>query len=115
MFLALTILSGLATPVDGDNVRIGPDNIRLIAIDAPEAHEPGGPEATAMLGDLIRGRQIACDVQYLDRYGRPVAYCSFEKDGARWDLGALMLATGHACRWERYDKDNVYAGAVRQC
>ena len=85
----------------------------------PESHQscaddwPAGQTATEHLRALIRNRQVSCEPRTLDRYGRTVAIC--HADGR--DLGADMVADGHAWAFVRYSRDYVdeerEAAAVR--
>jgi endonuclease YncB( thermonuclease family) len=105
--------------VDGDTLRIDGVTYRLWGIDAPEAHQscaddwPAGRTATEHLRALIGDRQVSCEPRTLDRYGRAVAICRV--DGR--DLGADMVADGHAWAFVRYSRDYVEeereAAAVR--
>lgn len=79
-------LDGTARVVDGDTLVIGQERIRLRNYNAPEIHEPGGPQAKAKLERLTNGKQVHCDPKARDRYARLVATCSV--DGR--DLGREM-------------------------
>ena len=105
--------------VDGDTLSVDGVTYRLWGIDAPEAGHlctdgwPAGQTATEHLRALIRNRQVSCEPRTLDRYGRTVAIC--HADGR--DLGADMVADGHAWAFVRYSRDYVEeereAAAVR--
>ena len=105
--------------VDGDRLRIDGVTYRLWGIDAPAAGHlcadgwPAEQTATEHLHALIRNRQVSCEPRTLDRYGRTVAIC--HADGR--DLGADMVADGHAWAFVRYSRDYVdeehEAAAVR--
>ncbi|HET9443243.1 MAG TPA: thermonuclease family protein [Acidimicrobiales bacterium] len=73
--------------VDGDTVRVttagGEESVRLIGIDTPETHGPGGlrecfgQEATARMNELLpegRAVRLVRDAEARDRYGRLLAY-----------------------------------------
>jgi endonuclease YncB( thermonuclease family) len=121
-FLALAALMGVAafafepwrgaahtvnglrvTVIDGDSLRAGNDNIRLIGIDAPELRqscrdEHGrewtcGRAAKARLAALIGGAEVACTARGHDRYGRTLAVCSA---GDIADLGETLVREGYA-------------------
>ena len=95
--------------VDGDTLRIDGVTYRLWGIDAPEEHQscaddwPAGRTATEHLRALIGDRHVTCEPRTLDRYGRTVALC--RADGR--DLGADMVADGHAWAFLRYSRDYV--------
>jgi micrococcal nuclease len=80
--------------VDGDTVRVrlagrdGTESVRLIGIDTPETHGPGGlrecfgKEASARAAELLpRGTTVRLvrDAEARDRYGRLLAYV-YRKD-----------------------------------
>ena len=102
--------------VDGDSLRAGHENIRLIDIDAPElsqlcADAAGrdwtcGRAAKERLRALIGGRPVACTARGQDRYGRTLAVCGA---GPIADLGAELVRNGYAVNYAR-DGDG-YAAA----
>ena len=63
-FSAAATVTGIAEAHDGDDVRFGRVQIRLRGIVAPEDYrgnrEPGGPESTRHLADLVDGRELVC-------------------------------------------------------
>ena len=85
--------------VDGDTVRVRfdgrgssspPESVRLIGIDTPETHGPGGlrecfgAEAAARTAELLpRGTAVRLerDVEARDRYARLLAYVHRRRDG----------------------------------
>jgi micrococcal nuclease len=89
--------------VDGDTVRIyvngAEENVRLIGIDTPETvHpqrgvEPFGPEASAFLSQLLRGRPVwvELDVQERDHYRRPLVYLYYQDPSGDWDYQGIRL------------------------
>ncbi len=98
---------GIAQIIDGDSLVVAGVEIRLYGIDAPEYRQPcfrrGRPwrcgiDATRTLRALIAGREVACRSREEDRYGRTVATCSV----AGSDLGAAMVAGGHAVAYGAY-------------
>lgn len=101
--------SGEALAIDGDTLRIGPQRIRLSAIDAPELSQTcrSGNGATTLCGrdardalaKLIRNG-VRCLVETHDRYGREVAACS---DATGRDIGREMIREGWAVPYWRYD------------
>ena len=81
--------------VDGDTVRVrltgarAPESVRLIGIDTPETHGPGGlrecfgKEASARLDELLPpGTEVRLvrDAEARDRYGRLLAYVFRRRD-----------------------------------
>jgi endonuclease YncB( thermonuclease family) len=99
---------GTARIIDGDSLVVAGVEIRLYGIDAPEYHQycfrRGRPwrcgiDATRVLRTLIANRPVACRAREEDRYGRTVASCSV----AASDLGAAMVAGGHAVAYGAYE------------
>ena len=98
-----------AVAVDGDTLRIGPQRIRLSAIDAPELSQTcrSGKGATTLCGrdardalaKLVRNG-VRCVVESHDRYGRGVATCT---NSAGVDIGREMIRQGWAVPYWRYD------------
>jgi endonuclease YncB( thermonuclease family) len=105
--------------IDGDSLRTGTENIRLIGIDAPEllqtcrdaqAREwPCGQAAKTRLIELVSRGEVACTARGHDRYGRTLALCS-----ARGivDLGEALVRDGYAVDYRRYTSD--YLAAERE-
>ena len=92
------ILVGRPVAHDGDDLRFGRVRVRLRGIAAPEdrrgRHDPGGPEARAMLALLAEGRAVRC---YLDGSTagpglRPVGVCFV----GGLDINAAMVRAGAA-------------------
>lgn len=99
--------SGLARAIDGDTLEVNGVRIRLHGIDAPEQDQPCrsgrrqwpcGREATRVLANQLRGRQVVCEVRDRDVHGRAVATCRI----AGGDLNAWMVAEGWALAYRRY-------------
>lgn len=103
---------GLAIVTDGDTIKINGTRIRLHGIDAPESRQvcviDGNPwlcgaEATRKLDEKIGGREVDCEAQDIDRYGRTVAVCSV---GGQ-DLNSWMVRQGLAVAYRKYSMDYV--------
>jgi micrococcal nuclease len=90
-------LTGIAVAHDGDDLRFGTVQLRLSGIAAPEDYrgnrEPGGPEATRHLAELVDGHEVTCflDGTTAGRY-RPVGICFLGDE----DIGELQVRAGHA-------------------
>jgi len=100
-------IAGTAQIIDGDSLVVAGVEIRLYGIDAPEYRQycfrRGRPwrcgiDATRTLRALIASRPVACRAREEDRYGRTVATCAV----AGADLGAAMVAGGHAVAYGAY-------------
>jgi len=100
-------IAGAAQVIDGDSLVVAGVEIRLYGIDAPEYRQTcfrrGRPwacgiDATRTLRALIAARPVVCRAREEDRYGRTVATCSVEGN----DLGAAMVAGGHAVAYGAY-------------
>lgn len=103
-------IAGTARIIDGDSLVVAGVEIRLYGIDAPEYRQycfrrgrpwACGIDATRTLRALIANRPVACRAREEDRYGRTVAACSV----AGSDLGAAMVAGGHAVAYGAYDTE----------
>lgn len=101
------VISGQATVIDGDTIKIEGVSHRLQYIDAPEYKQTCtkgkvdwlcGAEAAKKLRKMIRSRSVDCESNGLDRYGRHLSVC---KVGSR-ELNAEMVATGYALAYIKY-------------
>lgn len=100
-------LTGMVSRVvDGDTLWLKtaadeqPVVIRIEGIDAPEACQSGGAEATAALSELALNRNVTVKPTAIDDWGRKVGKVF---DGSK-DIGDRMVRDGHA--WStRYKYD----------
>lgn len=104
--LALCLIAGSFSAIDGDTIRAGDLHLRLWGIDAPELSHPSGAAARQALISLIAGQDLSCERKGHD-HGRLVARC-VRDDGQ--DLACLMVAAGQAADWPRYS-----GGAYAPC
>lgn len=106
---AATFTCSAPRAVDGDTLRCaGNGRVRLLHIDAPELEghcrrgrrcTPGDAEASRdNLARLIRGRQVTCQREGIDRYGRILARCS----AGGIDLACAQVSGRYAV--ERYGR-----------
>ena len=112
-------LSGYVKVIDGDSVRLGRDEIRLVGIDAPEGRqtcERGGEtwdcgeEARRQLERLIGGQKVICRTVERDKHGRYLGTC--EAGGK--NLNAAMVETGFAVSYGSYrSQERAAKGAKR--
>ena len=101
-------LFGRPRVVDGDGLVIGGISVRLHGIDAPERDQvctgqrgvaiACGQMARNALAGLIGDREVRCEPETRDRYGRTVAVC-FAVD---LDLGREMVRLGWARAYTQY-------------
>jgi endonuclease YncB( thermonuclease family) len=98
---------GRMRSIDGDSFHLGPDEIRLAGIDAPEGRQTCtkdgrswncGEESRRRLLDLVGAREIACDVEDRDQHGRLLAIC---RVGAT-EINRWMVEQGWAVSYGRY-------------
>jgi endonuclease YncB( thermonuclease family) len=110
--LAHADITGPARVIDGDNIDIAGERIRLHGIDAPESAQtcvaggatwPCGQSATAALVAFIGDAPVRCGEQGADRYGRTIATCYVQGE----DIGAGMVLNGWAPAYRRYSTDYV--------
>lgn len=100
---------GRASVIDGDTLEIHDQRIRLWGVDAPEARQScddagGGAYACGRLAanrldQHLQDKVVSCFEEDTDRYGRMVARCEVDGD----DIGAWLVRSGHAVRYDRYD------------
>jgi endonuclease YncB( thermonuclease family) len=107
-------ITGGAQVIDGDSLVVAGVEIRLYGIDAPEYRQycfrrgrpwACGVDATRTLRALIANRPVDCRSREEDRYGRTIASCSVEGR----DLGAAMVAGGHAVAYGAYQLEETAA------
>lgn len=93
--------TGQVRVIDGDTIIVNQTRLRLLSIDAFESAQsctregqeyPCGLEATRALIGLISQREVRCEGQKRDRYGRPLVVCWVDD----LDLGREMVRLGWA-------------------
>ena len=112
---AAETLTGRATVVDGDTIKIDGAHIRLEGIDAPEAGQTCGRKdggewrcgsaASAKLAALIDTRRVDCESRGRDKYDRVLGVCF--ADGR--DINAEMVRSGFAWAFVKYSTSYVEA------
>ena len=110
-------LTGRASAIDGDSLRLAGEEIRLHGIDAPEAAQrcrdaegrayACGREASGALARLVAAGRTTCKGSGRDRYGRLLAVC--ESGGS--ELNEAMVESGWALAFRRYADAYVPAEA----
>ncbi len=101
-------IAGPARVIDGDTIVIAGTHIRLFGVDAPErkqtcqGHDGStyecGRDATAVLVELTRSREVVCAERDHDRYDRVVAVCRTDAG----ELNAAMVRRGWAVEYRQY-------------
>ncbi len=104
--------TGEFTAIDGDSLRQRKQDYRLHGIDAVELHQscvsngrdyPCGQEAKRALGQLVRGKSLACLTLDDDRYGRNVVQCN----SGDLDINAEMIRLGWAIAYTKHSQAYV--------
>ena len=95
-------LTGRATAVVGDVLRIAGTLVRLKGIEVPESQQSClkangrrwscGTAALDGLKGLLRGKTVTCETSGADEQGRPLATCATPE----FDVAAEMVRRGHA-------------------
>ncbi len=112
-------LVGRAFVIDGDSLRLAGREVRLLGIDAPEGRQmcmreqapwACGRAAAQALRGLVGGREIVCEVEDVDRYGRLLALCRVGDVAInRW-----MVANGWAVAYGRFGAEEASAARARR-
>jgi endonuclease YncB( thermonuclease family) len=85
-------IEGMATVIDGDELRIGDSPVRLFGIAAPDISANLGPDARLYLDGLAGGQHIVCTEVDRNREGQSIAICTIN----RTDVAAELLTQGFA-------------------
>jgi endonuclease YncB( thermonuclease family) len=85
-------IEGMATVIDGDELRVGDSLIRLFGIAAPDISANLGPDARLYLQGLADGQHIACTEVDRTIEQQSIAICTI----AGTDLATELLAQGLA-------------------
>jgi endonuclease YncB( thermonuclease family) len=112
-------LTGFATVIDGDSLRLEGEGIRLAGIDAPERDQscsaerreyPCGKVARRALAEMTEGRAVTCFGTRRDRYGRRLGRCEVSGD----DLGAVLVRRGLAVSYGSYWTEETLARRAKR-
>jgi endonuclease YncB( thermonuclease family) len=96
--LASAFLCANAVQIDGDTLKCASgEHVRLWGVNSPEAHDPGGPEATRALSRLVFGKTLSCQRKGRS-FNRTVALCYLNGH----DIAAEMVRGGWAVDWPKY-------------
>lgn len=105
-------ITGRATVIDGDTIKIRDQSVRLFGIDALEddqhcmadgKRQRCAQQAALALADKIGRRNVTCEKTDRDRYGRIVGICYAGED----NLNSWLVAEGWALAYRRYSRRYV--------
>ena len=85
-------IEGMATVIDGDELKVGDSLIRLFGIAAPDISANLGPDARLYLQGLADGQHIVCTEVDRNLENQSIAICTIEDT----DLATELLAQGLA-------------------
>ena len=96
------ILGTVTEVIDGDTLSVSvlgeSLTVRLLGINAPEATECWGPEATAILSGLVLGQevQMVAGAEDVDSFGRALRFLYLETDDGIDFVNGDLVDGGHA-------------------
>lgn len=91
-------LSGSVTHVrDGDTIEVASVPVRIANLDCAEMSTAQGRTARERMVQIVRGRQVACDLEGRMSYDREVGTCALASTGE--DLGEILIREGVCGRW----------------
>lgn len=112
-------VTGRAAAIDGDSLRIGDREIRLMGLDAPEYNQTCqgpqgevacGRDARRALADLLARGAAHCRIAGKDRYRRDLARCRVGDA----DLNATLVRNGQAVAFGGYESEEREAKAAKR-
>ncbi|MGD9669961.1 MAG: thermonuclease family protein [Hyphomicrobiaceae bacterium] len=112
-------LSGFVRVIDGDSLRIGGSEVRLLGIDAPEGRQTCeregkawdcGEESRRQLQRLIGGQKVSCRSLERDKHGRYLGTC----EAGGQTLNAAMVESGFAVSYGSYRNEEGAAKSARR-
>jgi micrococcal nuclease len=95
-------VTGTSYVRDADTVVVAGIPVRLNGVDAPETSNRYGREAKSFMERLLRGQTVTCELNGDRTYDRWVGTCFIDVDGQFVDIGAIVIANGHALDCRRY-------------
>lgn len=95
-------IDGKAYVRDADTIVVAGTPVRLNGVDAPETSTRYGRNAKAFMERLLRGEGVVCDLNGERTYDRWVGTCYISVEGQWTDIGAIVIANGHALDCRRY-------------
>lgn len=93
---------GTASVRDADTIVVSGTPVRLNGIDAPELTNRFGRDASNFMKRLLRGRTVVCRLNGDRTHDRWVGTCYIDLEGQTTDIGAIVIANGHALDCRRY-------------
>lgn len=106
-------ITGRATVLDGDTLRIGEKRVRLSGIDAPETDQSCidasgkrwlcGIAARDRLSTLIANQPVLCEISGIDGYDRRLASCAVGKE----NINRVLVREGLALAYTKYSQEFV--------
>ncbi|HPF23135.1 MAG TPA: thermonuclease family protein [Hyphomonas sp.] len=107
-------IGGTASVIDGDTIEIHGERIRIDGYDTPESGSMCGTinvyqKASNALADFVWHKNVVCDTNGKDRYGRRIADC---KAGGK-SVAEYMVEQGWARDWPKYS-NRAYADEERK-
>ncbi len=88
----------MARQIFGLKKRTAGQKVRLQGLAAPELSETGGHVATAALIQIVKGRQVSCELDGTVTHDRVVGICYIEGK----DVAAELVKRGRARDCERF-------------
>lgn len=95
-------ITGTARVRDADTVVVAGTPVRLNGIDAPETSNRYGRAAKAFMERMLLGQTVACTLNGDKTYDRWVGTCFININGQLVDIGAIVIANGHALDCRKY-------------
>ncbi len=114
-----TKVTGLASVVDGDSLRVGGTEVRLVGVDAPERDQicvrdgtdwACGVKAASALRNHVRGKPVTCEGSKRDQHDRLLAVCSIRQA----NLNRWLVQQGWAVSYGRYLAEEEHAKQRRR-
>ena len=115
---AAEVVVGSARVIDGDTIQVGDARVRLEGIDAPETRQSCinargrewacGRAASRELQQILGTRQVRCEGNAKDDYGRLLGTCSIGST----DINAEMIRHGLAWAFVKYS--TTYLGVEKE-
>ena len=95
-------IDGSAYVRDADTIVVSGTPVRLNGVDAPEVSNRYGRAAKTFMERLLRGERVVCELNGERTYDRWVGTCYISVEGQWTDIGAIVIANGHALDCRRY-------------